>query len=300
MAASPKEMSKIPDNFGALEDKYSEYKKSKVAIIPIPYEITTTYIKGTKKAPRAIIEASKNMELYDEELDRVVADIGISTLAPLKITKKPGVMVSKVKTRCLKVLNDNKFPVVIGGEHSISIGSLFALKEKYPDISVLSLDAHADLRGEYEGSKYNHACVMARIREHCDAVQAGVRSLSFEESETIKENHYKVMWAKDKTNITGWVKEILDNLNKDVYITVDTDVFDPSLIPAVGTPEPGGLDWDDVLTATKAVFKEKNVVGFDVVELCPDSTSKTADFITAKLIYKMLGYKFFLVKKRRN
>ena len=280
------------NNFGGLENKYSEYKKSKVTIIPIPYEMTTTYIKGTNKAPGAIIEASKNMELYDEELDRVVAEIGISTLAPLKITNRPEAMVNKVKRHCLKVLEDNKFPVVIGGEHSVSAGFLLALKQKYPDISVLCLDAHADLREEHEGSKYNHACVMARAREHCNVVQVGVRSLSFEESESIKKNNYKVIWAKDKTNITTWIKEILDNLNRDVYITIDIDVFDPALIPAVGTPEPDGFNWHDVLAITKAVFREKNVIGFDIVELCPNSANKTPDFIIAKLIYKMIGYKF--------
>ncbi len=286
-------MNKVIDNFGGLENKYSEYKKSKTAIMPIPYEMTTTYIKGTNKAPRSIIEASKNMELYDEELDKVIAEIGISTLAPLKINQRPEAMIDKVKRHCLKPLNDNKFPIVIGGEHSVSVGFLLALKEKYPDISVLQFDAHADLKDEYEGSKYNHACVMARIREHCNAVSVGVRSLSFEESEAVKKNSYKIIWSNDKIDRAGWIKEILDNIKKDVYITIDADVFDPSLISSVGTPEPGGLSWYDVLAITRAVFKEKNVVGFDVMELCPNPENKNSDFIIAKLIYKMLGYKFF-------
>lgn len=286
-------MSDISDNFGGLEKRYSEYKKSKAAIIPIPYERTTTYIKGTNKAPGAIIEASKNMELYDEELDRIIAKAGISTLAPLEIHQGPEAMVDNVKNHCLKVLNDNKFPVVIGGEHSVSVGFFLAIKEKYPDISVLQFDAHADLKDKYKDSKYNHACVMARIREHCDAVSVGVRSLSFEEAEKIKKNGYKIIWAKDKKEAGAWVKEILDNLKKDVYITIDVDVFDPGLIFTVGTPEPGGLNWHDILAMIKPVFKEKNVVGFDVVELCPNSAHKAPDFIMAKLIYKMLGYKFF-------
>ena len=286
-------LNKVADNFGGLENKYSEYKKSKTAIIPIPYEMTTTYIEGTNKAPRSIIEASKNMELYDEELDKVIAEIGISTLAPLKISQSPEVMINKVKKHCLKTLNDNKFPVVIGGEHSVSVGFLLALKEKYPDISVLQFDAHADLKDEYEGSKYNHACTMARIREHCNAVSVGVRSLSFEESEAARKNNYKVIWAEEKIDRAGWIKEILDNIKRDVYITVDMDVFDPSLISSVGTPEPGGLSWYDVLAITKAVFKQNNVVGFDVMELCPRAKNKASDFIAAKLIYKMLGYKFF-------
>ncbi len=283
----------MPGNFCGLEKRYSEYKNSKAVIIPIPYEMTTTYIKGTSKAPRSIIEASKNIELYDEELDKVISDIGICTLKPLNISQKPEVMVKKVKDYCLPVLNDKKFPVVIGGEHSISAGFILALKQKYSDISVLQFDAHADLRDKYKGSKYNHACAMARIREHCDGIQVGIRSLSYEESVAIKKNNYKIIWAKDKTDIKTTIDEILAATKKDVYITLDVDAFDPALVPSVGTPEPGGLGWYDMLAITKAVFKMRNVIGFDVVELCPNPLDKASDFIIAKLIYKMLGYKFF-------
>ncbi|MFH0731840.1 MAG: agmatinase [Candidatus Omnitrophota bacterium] len=286
-------MRKTPDNFCGLDKRYSEYGKSKAVIMSIPYEFTTTYIKGTSKAPKAIIEASKYLELYDEELDRVISEIGIATLAPYKPPIQPKAMVSGVKKHCLKVINDGKFPLVIGGEHSISVGFLLALKEKYPDITVLQFDAHADLKDKYKGSEYNHGCVMARIRQHCDAVQVGIRSLSVEEAESIRAKKYKILWAIDKLNINNWVNEILDSLGKNVFITFDLDVFDPSLIPSLGTPEPGGLSWEDVLFITKAVFKQKNVVGFDVVELCPNPANKSSDYITAKLIYKMLGYKFF-------
>ncbi len=281
------------DNFCGLEKKYSEYKKSKAVIMPVPYEMTTTYLKGTAKAPRAIIEASKKLELYDEELDKVISDIGICTLAPLKISEKNEAMALRVKQHCLKVLNDNKFPVIIGGEHSISTGVVLAVKQKYTDFSVLQFDAHADLRDEYKGSRYNHGCAMARIREHADAVQVGIRSLSCEESESIRKNNYKIIWDKDRKDIASCIKEILGGLKKDVYITIDADVFDPGFLPSVGTPEPGGLLWYDILDITKAVFKNKNVVGLDLVELCPSAVSKASDFIAAKLIYKMLGYKFF-------
>lgn len=282
------------DNFCGLGKKYSEYEKSKAVIVPIPYEMTTTYLKGTAKAPRAIIEASKKLELYDEELDKVISDIGICTLTPLKISEKNEAMALRVKQHCLKVLNDNKFPVIIGGEHSISTGVVLAVKQKYTEFSVLQFDAHADLRDEYKGSKYNHGCAMARIREHGDAVQVGIRSLSYEESELIRKNNYKIIWDKDRKDISSCIKEILGGLKKDVYITIDTDVFDPGFLPSVGTPEPGGLLWYDILDITKAVFKNKNVVGLDVVELCPSAVNKASDFIIAKLIYKMLGYKFFI------
>ncbi len=282
------------DNFCGLEKKYSEYKNSKAVIVPIPYEMTTTYLKGTAKAPRAIIEASKKLELYDEELDKVISDIGICTLAPLKVSEKNEAMAQKVKQHCLKVLNDNKFPVIIGGEHSISTGVVLAVKQKYPELSVLQFDAHADLRDEFKGSKYNHGCAMARVREHCDAVQVGIRSLSYEESQSIRKNNYKIIWDKDRKDMPSCIKEILTGLKKDVYITIDVDVFDPGFLPSVGTPEPGGLGWYDILDITKAVFKNKNVVGLDVVELCPGAANKASDFIAAKLIYKMLGYKFFI------
>ncbi|MBN1406123.1 MAG: agmatinase [Candidatus Omnitrophica bacterium] len=276
------------------ESKYCVYKNAKAVIIPVPYEKTTTYIKGTKNAPRAIIDASKKLELYDEELDAVTANIGIATLNPLKACQIAQVMLNEVKARCLSVLNDGKFPVLIGGEHSVSLGFLLALKEKYPDVSVLHLDAHADMRDEYKGSRHNHGCIMARIREHSSAVSVGIRSLSVEEAKIIKKNNYKIFWAKDKTDIGIWAKDILAALGKNVYITLDADVLDPSVLPSVGTPEPDGLSWNEVLKIVKAVFKKKNVVGFDVMELCPSPFNKGSDFITAKLIYKMLGYKFFI------
>lgn len=287
-------MKKPPNTFCGLDKLHSDYNNAKAAIIPIPYEMTTTYVKGTKDGPSAIIDASKYLELYDEELDSVTSDIGISTLKPFRPRHKPEVMVDKIKEHCLNVINDNKFPVMLGGEHSVSVGFLKALIQKKRNLSVLQLDAHADLRDELNGSRYNHGCVMARMRECCDSVvQVGIRSISHEEAVKAKKNDYKIYWAKDKANPEFLLKNVLDNLKQDVYITVDVDVFNPSLVPAVGTPEPGGLDWYDVLDITREIFKQRNVIGFDVVELCPDPEDKSSDFIIAKLIYKMLGYKFF-------
>jgi agmatinase len=289
------------DNFCGIPDeglpeegilKKSNYEDSKVVIIPVPYEKTTTYIKGTSKGPEAIIDASKNMELYDEEIDYVTAKIGIFTLNPIETEYPPEEMFKRIKEKCSEVLKDNKFPVVIGGEHSISFGFFLALKEKYHDISVLQLDAHADLRDVYNNSKYNHACVMRRIREFCDkTVQVGIRSLSFEESKFIKKNKCKIFWAKDIYKKINY-EEILNALGENVFITIDVDVFDPSLIPSTGTPEPGGLGWYEVLGLLKEVAKNKNIVGFDVVELCPNPENKSPDFLVAKLIYKLIGYKF--------
>ncbi|MHA1238323.1 MAG: agmatinase [Candidatus Odinarchaeia archaeon] len=279
----------VPFNFGGLSEEYSNYKASKFVIIPIPYEKTTTYIKGTKNGPHAIIDASRNLELYDEELDIVPAEEGIATLAPVIIDSPPEEMVKKVKETCLRVLEDNKFPIVLGGEHSISVGFFYSLLDKYNNISVLQLDAHADLRDTYEGSRYNHACVMRRIREHSDAVQVGIRSLSKEEADLIKTRKYKIFYAI-RMREADCKNEICSTLNDNVFITIDVDVFDPSLIPSVGTPEPGGLGWYEVLDLLKFIVDNKNVVGFDVVELSPIPEIKSPDFIIAKLVYKLIGY----------
>jgi len=262
-------------------------------MLPIPYEMTTTYIKGTSKGPAAILEASKNLEVYDEELGCVAADLGICTLGNINIKKDPRNMVDAVRKKCLQVINDRKFPVVLGGEHSISIGFAKALKQKFPDLTVVQFDAHADLRESYLGSRYNHACVMARIREFSDAVQVGIRSLSKYEGKLVKKNNYKILWAKDIKNPNTCARKILKNASDNIYITFDLDVLDPGLMSAVGTPEPGGLRWYDVLAILKKLFQKKNVVGFDVVELCPNKIDNYSNFTAAKLVYKMLGYKFF-------
>jgi agmatinase len=282
-------MKEALSNFLGLPMKYSNYKTSKFVIIPIPYEKTTTYMKGTKFAPQAILDASRHLELYDEELDSVTAEAGIATLNPVSIKDPPEKMVERVKSVCLEVLKDNKFPIVLGGEHSISYGFLLAVKEFYNKVTVLQLDAHADLRNSFEGTKYNHACVIRRMREHADVVQVGIRSLSKAEADLIKKGNYKVFFAKDLIK-RDYRKEIVKTLERNVFITIDVDVFDPGLIPSVGTPEPGGLEWYEVLDLLKAVIKEKNIVGFDVVELCPNPVNKTPDFIVAKFIYKIIGY----------
>ncbi|MHC4314719.1 MAG: agmatinase, partial [Planctomycetota bacterium] len=187
-------------------------------------------------------------------------------------------------------IEDEKFVVLIGGEHSISIGSVKAHAQNHKDLTVLQLDAHSDLRDEYNGSKYSHACVMARITEFCPFLQVGIRSMDSSEKERMDNN--RVFLAKDILNDKNWIKKIISKLSKTTYITIDLDVFDPSIIPSTGTPEPGGLSWYDVLSLLKAVSENTNIVGFDVVELCPDNRNKAPNFLAAKLIYKLLSYKF--------
>ena len=284
---------KFPKNFLEIPDSLSNYETSKVAILPIPYEKTTTYIKGTANGPRAIIEASRNMELYDEELDKNVYEIGICTLRELKIEEKPELMANIVYENVKKVINENKFLVALGGEHSITPGCVKAFAEKYDNLSILQLDAHADLREDYDGSKFSHACAARRCIEVCkNVVQVGIRSLSYEESIFIKKNKLKTFWAKDIVNNDEWFENAIEELKKDVYITLDLDVFDPSIMPSVGTPEPGGLSWYLTLDFLKYLSERKNIVGFDIVELCPNEKSVSSDFTAAKLIYKLIGYSF--------
>jgi len=285
-----------PDSFGGLEDNYN---KSKVVILPVPYEGTVTYRKGASRGPAGIIDASKQLEMYDEELCKSTYKVGISTLKPLLLQQKdkPEDVINKVKKICECLIKDNKFVVILGGEHSISLGYYLALKEKYPNLSVVQLDAHADLREEYEGTKYNHACVMARIRESCNKVaQIGVRSLSEEEALKIKKKNYSMYYAKDIVNRLEWHNDMLKKLNNDVFITIDADFFSWDVVADVGTPEPGGIGWYQSLDILKSIFKRKNVIGFDIVELTPSKENKESNscFALAKLLYRLIGYKFFL------
>lgn len=280
-----------PDNFGELPDSYSGYKDSKVVILPFPYEKTTCYGKGTEKGPKAIINASSEMELYDEENGNSF-ECGICTLKELKIDKKPEQMAEIACLQVKEILEDNKFVVTLGGEHSITPPIVKAFKEKHDDLGVLQIDAHADLRDEFEGSKNSHACAMRRTIEICNVVQVGIRSLSYEEKKFIDEKKLKTFWAKDIFDNDKWFDEAIKTLPNSVYITIDLDGFDPSIMPAVGTPEPGGLSYHQVLRFLKKVCRERNVVGCDIVELLPNENSAASDFTAARLVYKLIGYKF--------
>ena len=263
----------------------SVFADSRVAILPVPFEATVTYGKGTKKGPPAILSASQKVELYDQELDKEPYKIGVATLPILKGNIRN--IQPKIESEISILLDKGKFPIMLGGEHSISVGAVKACKNKYADLSVLQLDAHADLREDYNGSKFSHACVMRRVREICPAVAAGIRSLSQEEMDFARGSGQikKIFWA-DRLDI----EKILAGLSSHVYITVDIDVFDPAEVPATGTPEPGGLNWYKVLEILKVVFRSKKVVGCDLVELAPIKGQHASEFLAAKLVYKLIGY----------
>lgn len=279
-----------PLNFGRLPRAYADPEKAAIVVVPVAYDATSTWIKGAQSGPQAILQASAHMELYDIETDSQVYKRGIFTDSIVQCPASPQELVRTVAEKVGHYLSQNKFVVVIGGEHSVSIGSVKAHAEKYHSITVLQLDAHCDLRNEYNGSKYNHACVMARVREICPVVQVGIRSMDFSEKAFIDKDN--IFFAKDICDNNHWVEDVIPRLSDNVYVTVDLDVFDPCVMPSVGTPEPGGLFWYDVLALLRTVCRRKNVIGFDVVELCPNESSKAPDFCAAKLIYKLLSYRF--------
>jgi len=282
-----------PDNFFELADALSNYESSKVSVLMVPYEKTTTFVQGTKNGPKAMMEASQCIQLYDEELEENNCDVGICTLNFLESEEEPKLMIDKIYETVKKLISDEKFPVMIGGEHSITHGSVKALAEKYENLSVLQIDAHTDLVDEWEGTKYNHACVGRRCFDITKKlVQVGIRSVELDEVEFAKENNIKIFWAKDIVENDNWFDDAISSLSEDVYITLDLDGLDPSIMPSVGTPEPGGFGYYQILRFLSKVCKEKNVVGFDVVELCPREEAIHADVTAAKLVYKLIGYCF--------
>ena len=281
-------------NFGGLED--ADIKSPpRYSIIQAPFDLTASYVKGAASGPAAIIEASTHMELYDEELECEPYKAGIETLKPIGPAASAEEMVEAVRSAAEGVLDRGSIPVLLGGEHSVTLGMVRALKARYQDLSVLQLDAHADLRDTYEGSPYNHACVGRRISELCPLVQAGVRSLSAEEAEFLKSAEgaeVKTHYAVDilGTDSAALAASIAAELADPVFVTIDIDVFDPSVMPSTGTPEPGGLGWYEVITLLKTVASVRRVVGFDLVELCPQQGNVAPDFMAARLIYKMMAF----------
>ncbi len=285
-----------PDNFGGLSEEHSQYETSRAVIFPVPLERTTTYEHGTRNGPAAILKASQNMELYDEELEiEPYKEIGIHTLPPIDtMDGSLDEVITELFTAQCGLMDDDKFPVAIGGEHTLTPPLVSAVAKKYKNLSVLQIDAHADLRDEYQGNPASHACAMRRVLEFCPAVQVGIRSLSVEEAQAIPHLRTKVYWANDivRAPLKAWIAKVLADLSPNVYLTIDLDGFDPSIIPATGTPEPGGLDWHQVTSLVRAVAQHKKIVGMDVVELMPLPGEHASDFLAAKLIYKCLGYVF--------
>lgn len=289
-----------PNNFGGLPPERSTLETSRYVVLPLPYEATTSYGKGTKLGPRAIVEASRNMELYDEEVGFEPAEAGIHTTEDLYFPDAaPAAMVETVREAVAHYLTLGKFVLCLGGEHSLSYPAFDAHRRRHGEIGIVQIDAHADLRDAYEGTPYNHACVMRRIVPlSAGTVQVGIRSLSAEEAEFLKsQGTWPVLWGRECTGDDGWMDRALKALPPKVYLTIDLDGFDPSLVPCTGTPEPGGLQWYPVLRFLRRLVQEREVVGADLMELAPDRVHFAADFLASRLAYKIFAY---LEEKRRH
>ncbi|MDE5416963.1 agmatinase [Labilibaculum sp. DW002] len=277
-------------NFAGIEDEYCSFEDAATLLQSIPYDGTSTWGKGADKAFPAFLRALENMELYDIETDSEVYKTGVHILPDIKESSSPESMCSMVYQKSNDILKTGKFPTFFGGEHSVSIGIIKAFYERYKNLTVLQLDAHADLRSEYDGSKCNHACALHNASKNTNLIQVGIRSMDSCELPYL--NRDKCFLAEDIHRKMGWMDASLNRMTNHVYVTIDLDVFDPSIMPSTGTPEPGGLDWYTVIAYLRQVFRNKNVVGFDIVELAPQEGQKASDFLTAKLYYKLLSYKF--------
>ena len=289
---------KTNSTYAGIPEAYATSEKSKIVLIPVPYDGTSSWKKGADKGPKAFLEASENMELYDIETDSEVYKQGIYLSQPVTESSSPEAMVEAVTEKVKSYLNRNKFVTLFGGEHSISIGAIRAFSRHYENLTVVQIDAHADLRESYEGSKCNHACALYEANQTNNLIQVGIRSM--DQSEKSVMNFDNVFFAHEIESDDYWIEQAVERMTDTVYITIDLDGFDPSLFPATGTPEPGGLFWYETLRFLREVFKEKNVVGFDLVELCPSPALYASDFLAAKLYYKMLSYKYHLKTSETN
>lgn len=278
-------------NYAGIPDAFAQLDKAKIVLIPVPYDGTSTWGKGANKGPDAFLEASKNMELYDIETNSEVYKKGIYLAQPVTENASPEAMVRAVHKTTKEFIKRNKFVTVFGGEHSISIGTIRAFNECFDNLSVLHIDAHADLRESYGGTPFNHACAVHEASKATNLVQVGIRSMDAIENTFM--DREKTFFAHEMADDEYWVDNVIELLTENVFITFDLDAFDPSIMPSTGTPEPGGLLWYETLDFLKKVFEERNVVGFDIVELCPNPADRSSDFLAAKLYYKMLSYKFF-------
>lgn len=276
-----------PRNFGAIP--HESLESARVVVLPIPYDATTTYKSGVRDGAAAIIDASQYLELYDRELGREIYRVGVHTSDEIEpLLTSPEAMVNRVYQVARKLAGDGKVVAMLGGEHSLTLGMVQAFKETHPNLSVLQLDAHPDLRDEYQGTRYSHACVMRRVRELCPIVQVAIRALSLEEHQFIESENLPVFYAESLSDHS--LDEIVSHLSDEVYVTIDLDALDPSIMSAVGTPEPGGLGWCQTLDILRAVARRKHVVSFDLVEFCPEVGPAACAFTAAKLAYKMIGY----------
>jgi agmatinase len=279
-------VSNQPHAFGGIEAA-SDYGAARFAVLPIPYDGTSTWQKGADEGPEAILRASAHVELYDIETGLEPYRAGIVTLAPVDCPPGPELLAERVRAAAIALIDDGKRVIGLGGEHSVSIGLFQAHAERYPGLTVLQFDAHGDTRDSYEGSRYNHACVMARAAEIADYVQVGIRSLDVSELGLLRPE--RTFFAHAIAGSFDFIPRMVECLGENVYITIDLDCLDPSVMPSTGTPEPGGLDWYQLTRAVAAAVRARNVVGFDVVELMPSPADRAPDFLAAKLVYQIIG-----------
>jgi agmatinase len=278
-------------NYAGIPDEFAQLETSNIVLIPVPYDGTSTWIKGADKGPEAFLKASENMELYDIETDSEVYKKGVFLANPITVNHSPEAMVNQVHETVLEYLKMKKFVTVFGGEHSVSIGSIRAFNDYFKNLTILQIDAHADLRDEYEGSACNHACAVHEAQKKANLVQVGIRSMDISEKKFLKKEN--CFFAHEIHTDPMWMNKVLNKLTAQVFITIDLDGFDPSIMPSTGTPEPGGLTWYQVIDFIKLVAAKRNVVGFDIMELCPNENNKAPDFLAAKLYYKILSYVFY-------
>lgn len=290
------ESAELPMNFGGIEDeKYSNFQNARVIIFPVSYEGTVSYGTGTGDGAMAIVEASRNMELYEEETDAEVYKIGIHTTEEFQPLETPQKMMDGLYQKSKEFVSSGKFVCMLGAEHSVSAPVIRAHAEKYHNLSVLQIDAHADLRDTYDGTPHSHASIMARVVKdmRIPSVQVGIRSISAEEARSLDEDlPTKIFWAKDVVGRTDWIDEAVDSLTENVYLTIDIDGLDPSLVPTTGTPEPGGMGWYETLALIRKLAEKKRVVGMDLVEFSKTDNSDAPAFLCSKLVYKSLAYIF--------
>ena len=282
-----------PLSFGGTLPESVTFESAKAVILPIPLESTTSYVPGTRNGPREILVASTHLELWDEETSTDIHPIGIYTLPEMELPfDDMGEMMAEIRRVTAAILEHDKFPIVLGGEHSITSPVVAAMAGRFPGLSVLQIDAHADLRDTYMGTRFNHACAMRRVLEHARTTQVGIRSLSTEEAKAAPTLPTRIFYDVNMREDKDWIDQVVKSLGDRVYVTIDVDGMDPAIMPATGTPEPGGLSWYELLSVLRAVISARTVVGCDIVELSPLPGMAAPNFLCAKLIYKILTYQF--------
>ena len=279
--------------FGGLPSPSIPFEQARVAILPVPLDRTTSYVPGTRNGPHEILVASSHLELWDEETQTDIHGIGVCTLPEMDFPfASMEEVVGSIRRVAAEIILRDKFLIALGGEHSITAPLVAAVAAKYAGLSVLQIDAHADLRDTYMGTRYNHACAMRRVLEYARGTQVGIRSLSAEEAGAAPTLPTEIFYDFNMREHADWIERVVDSLSETVYVTIDVDGFDPAIMPATGTPEPGGLSWYEALALLRRVIERRTVVACDIVELAPIGGNVAPNFLCAKLLYKILSYRF--------